>query len=92
MTKRKVEKSCEITVNLGDMQFCKLRSSAEEEFEYVNEDDRLAREKALWTQVGQDIRVALLETLSILKKKYDLDKFTNAVQSKVEGKPAVKTA
>ena len=89
-TKRHVEKSVEITVNLGEMQFCKLRSTASEEFEYDTEEQRLAKEKELWSQVGVDIRHSLIDTLNILKKKYDVNKFFTAVANKVDGKADAK--
>ena len=85
--KRKVEKSVEITVNVGDMQFIKIRNMVGEEFEYDTDEQRITKEHEIWQQVSEDVRFALVDSLRILKKKTEApEKFADACGKKLEPK------
>lgn len=82
--KRLVSKSAEITVNLGDMQFIKLRSGVEESFESDTENGFVDKDAQLWKAVSDDLKIGLLSTLEALKKKTEsVDKLADTAAKKL---------
>lgn len=75
ITKRKIEKSCEITLNVDEAQrhYIKIRSVMTQDAEGTIEE--LAKvDKALWHEVALDVRRGLWTALSDLGKTTQADK------------------
>ena len=83
--RRKVEKSCEATISLGNMQFLKIRSVMTQEVEGT-EEELVKFDRALWHDVAMDVRRGLWTTLSDMGKTTDADKaFFETCRQKVVG-------
>jgi len=81
-----VEKSCEITVNLGSMQFIKIKSQASQTFLVADSNDLRAKEDLMWSDIGVDLRRGLVSTLSEMGKTTEADKeFFDLCKAKVSG-------
>jgi uncharacterized protein YgiM (DUF1202 family) len=74
MTKRTIEKSAEATLNIGDMQFLKIRTAVTEDVEAEDEAGFSAADTKLWEIVSRDIRRGMWTTLKTLGKTTDADK------------------
>ena len=70
---RRVEKSCEATVSLGDMQFLKIKSLISQDIAGTEEEISKA-DRALWHDVALDLRRGIWTTISDLGKTTDADK------------------
>ena len=71
--RRRVEKSCEATLNVGEMQFLKLKSLISQDIEGTA-DEIIKADKALWHEVALDVRRGMWTALSDLGKSTDADK------------------
>jgi mannose/fructose/N-acetylgalactosamine-specific phosphotransferase system component IIB len=81
-----VEKSCEITVNLGNMQFIKIKSQASQTFQSADDKDLRTKEDLMWSDIGIDLRRGLVSTLSEMGKTTEADKeFFDLCKAKVSG-------
>lgn len=70
---RLISKSCEITVNLGDMQFMKLRGSVEERVEYSTDGELRESDDKMWHDLGNDLKRGLFIALADLGKTTEAD-------------------
>jgi hypothetical protein len=83
--RRKIEKSCEATLNVGDMQFLKLKSLMSQDVEGTAEEITKA-DRALWHEVAMDVRRGMWTCLSDLGKTTDADKVMfESCRQRVEG-------
>lgn len=88
---RKIEKSAEATLNIGEMQFLKIRSSISEDVEAENEQELNEANSKIWEDLSIDIRKGMWKMIKILGKTTDADKrFFEACESRVQAatKPA----
>jgi hypothetical protein len=90
ITKRKVEKSCEITLNVDEAQrhYIKIRSVMTQDVEGTI-DDLAKADRALWHEVALDVRRGLFTALSDLGKTTQADKeFFDTCRQRVEAAKA----
>jgi hypothetical protein len=82
--KRHIEKSAEATMNLGEMQFLKIRSLISQDIEC--EESELAKEDSkLWGELALDLRKGMWKTLKGLGKSTEEDrKLFEACERKVQ--------
>ena len=71
--KRRIEKSCEATLSLGDMQFLKIKSLMSQDVEGTAEE-LVKADKDLWHDVAMDVRRGMWTAISDLGKTTDADK------------------
>ena len=71
--RRRVEKSCEATLNVGEMQFLKLKSLISQEIEGTAEEI-IKADRALWHEVALDVRRGMWTSLSDLGKSTTKDR------------------
>lgn len=69
--KRRIEKSAEITVNLGNMQFAKIRNLIEEEVEYDTEESRDAYSRQMLRDLAKELKQDVIELLAEMGKTSD---------------------
>ena len=83
--RRKIEKSVEATMNVGDMQFLKIRSSMTQDVEEADETGLVAADSKMWNDLAKDIRRGMWKLLNGLGKTTDADKkFFEACDYKVQ--------
>jgi hypothetical protein len=89
--KRTIEKSAEATLNIGDMQFLKIRSMIQEEVEVADEAEMLEADMKIWEDLSKDLRRGMWKLIKNLGKTTDADKryFESCAQRVQEatGKP-----
>jgi len=84
VVRRKIEKSCEATLSLGDMQFLKVKSVLTQDVEGTSEELTKA-DKALWHELALDLRRGMWTTLTDLGKTTEADKaMFDACRQRVE--------
>lgn len=83
--RRKIEKSAEATMNIGDMQFLKIRSSMTQDVESDDEQGIVAADSKMWDDLAKDIRRGMWKLISGLGKTTDADKkFFEACANRVQ--------
>lgn len=87
--KRRVEKSAEATLNVGEMQFLKIKSLISQELEGEESEVNEAEAK-LWKELTLDIRRGMWTMIKGLGKTTDADKklFDSCAQRVQEAKEA----
>lgn len=90
--RRRIEKSAEATLNLGDMQFVKVRTLIDQTFEGTEEELKEA-DARVWAELGIDVRRGMWSTLRGLGKTTDADRklFELCAQRVQEAMAAKKT-
>ena len=73
IVRRRVEKSCEATLNVGEMQFLKIKSLISQDVEGTAEEIVKA-DRDLWHEVALDARRGIWTALSDLGKTTEADK------------------
>ena len=73
VTNRRIEKSAEATLSLGDMQFIKIKSMISQDVE-GNEEEIAKADAKLWSEVAVDLRRGMWSTIKGLGKTTDADK------------------
>jgi hypothetical protein len=82
---RSIEKSCEITVNLGNMQFIKLKGQLGEDRPEELTESRLEAEGEMWDDLALDLRKGLRSCLKGLGKKTEApETFADTCSEKLE--------
>ena len=90
MSKIKVTKAVDITVNLGDFQNIKLHSGTERDVEYGTEEERVGLEADIWHGLCNDLTASLRNCLDDLGKETDAPaKFAKMCRDRLEGKVPV---
>jgi hypothetical protein len=72
--KRTIEKSAEATLNIGEMQFLKVRSMVQEEVEVENEQELLEADTRIWNDISTDLRRGMWKMIKNLGKTTEADK------------------
>jgi len=82
--KRKLEKSCEATLNVGEMQFLKIKSLMSQDVEGT-EEELVKADRSLWHEVALDVRRGMWTAMSDLGKTTEADKnLFNACKQRIE--------
>lgn len=83
--KRRIEKSAEATLNIGDMQFLKIKSLVSEDVEVNDDNEMAAVDCKLWDDLAKDVRRGMWRLLNGLGKTTDADrKFFDACSNRVQ--------
>ena len=89
--KRRIEKSAEATLNVGDTQFLKVRSMMSQDIEAADEKELAAAEAKMWDEMALDLRRGMWKLLKGLGKTTDADKrFFEACAQRVQEATAPK--
>jgi hypothetical protein len=71
---RRIEKSVEVTLNVGNMQFIKFRNTVSEDVQYTNEEFRDAYARVMQHDLAVDLRRDMVATLVDLGKTTEADR------------------
>jgi len=83
--RRKIEKSAEATLNIGDMQFLKIRSSISEDVEVESEKELNEANAKVWEDLSLDLRRGMWKMIKSLGKTTDADKkFFESCEQRVQ--------
>ncbi len=89
--KRRLEKSSEATLNIGDHQFLKVRSVVSQDVEANDEKELVAIDAQMWDDLAMDVRRGMWRLLKGLGKTTDADKkFFEACAQRVQEATAPK--
>ena len=72
--KRKIEKAAEATLNVGDMQFIKVKSSITQDVEASNDAEFVALDSKMWENLALDLRRGMWTVIKNLGKTTEADK------------------
>ena len=72
--KRRVEKSAEATLNVGDMQFLKIKTLISQDVEAADEKELAEIDGKMWDEMAMDVRRGMWRLLKGLGKTTDADK------------------
>ena len=72
--RRKIEKSAEATLNIGEMQFLKIRSSITQDVEAEDEKSLVAIDAKMWDDLALDLRRGMWKSIKNMGKTTDADK------------------
>ena len=82
---RRIEKSVEVTMSLGNMQFLKFRNTISEDVPYESEEFRDAYSRVMQHDLAVDLRRDMVATLVDLGKTTDADKeFFDACRDRIK--------
>ena len=88
---RRIEKSAEATMNIGDTQFLKVRSMVSQDIEAADEKELVAIECKMWDDLAMDLRRGMWRLLKGMGKTTDADKkFFEACAQRVQEATAPK--
>jgi len=83
--KRKIEKAAEATLNIGDMQFLKIRSVITQDVEAEDEIGMNAIDSKMWDELALDLRKGMWKSIKTLGKTTEADKkFFDACHQRVQ--------
>lgn len=83
--RRKIEKSAEATLNIGEMQFLKIKSSITQDVEAEDDKGIAAIDAKMWDDLALDIRRGMWRSIKNLGKTTDADKrFFEACAQRVQ--------
>ena len=90
IVKRKIEKSAEATLSLGDMQFLKVKTHISQDME-ADETELAAIDGKMWDDIALDVRRGMWRLIKGLGKTTDADKkFFEACAQRVQEATAPK--
>ena len=83
--KRRIEKSAEATLNIGEMQFLKIKSMITQDVEAEDEKGIDAIDAKMWDNLALDLRRGMWRSIKNLGKTTDADKrFFEACAQRVQ--------
>ena len=89
--KRRIEKSAEATINVGEMQFLKIKSMVSQDIDVETEEEAKKEDARLWSELTFDLRRGMWTLLKGMGKTTEADKkFFSACEQRVQEAQVVK--